>query len=93
MKKALRKILYVWTVSVIAPLHCGAITTPTLVIWDEQDHFISLDSGKRFAREIPGARLQIIPNTGHDVQFESPEPFNKVLIEFLSDTHKPTKEQ
>jgi pimeloyl-ACP methyl ester carboxylesterase len=62
----------------------GKLTAPTLVVWGEQDRLIPLALGRRFARDIPGAGLQIIPDCGHVPQFERPDAFNKALLNFLA---------
>ena len=43
----------------------GGVTIPTLVVWGQHDRLIPLPLGERFAREIPGARLVVVPDTGH----------------------------
>lgn len=42
------------------------ITTPTLVIHGDQDPLFPLPHGEALAREIPGARLAVLPHTGHE---------------------------
>jgi len=59
---------------------------PALVIWGKQDRLIPLSTGDRFAREIHGARSQIIPNCGHEAQIECPGPFNQALLAFLAES-------
>ena len=59
------------------------ITAPTLVIRGEHDRLVSQAEGLRFAREIPGARLVVIPKSAHVPQMEQPDVFNKVLFDFL----------
>ncbi len=66
----------------------SSLHVPTLVVWGEQDRLIPLAIGKRFAQEIAGARLQIIPNCGHDVQLERPEPLNQALLAFFAEPAK-----
>ena len=41
------------------------IRAPTLVIHGEADPIFPLDHGRAWAREIPGARIVILPGTGH----------------------------
>ncbi|MDQ0464583.1 pimeloyl-ACP methyl ester carboxylesterase [Caulobacter ginsengisoli] len=48
------------------------ITTPTLVLWGEQDHLIPVANAKAFADAIGGAKLIIYPDAGHLPQFENP---------------------
>ncbi len=63
----------------------AGLKIPTLVVWGEQDRLLPLATGRRFAREIAGARLQIIPNGGHDVQLENAQLFNQALLAFLAE--------
>jgi pimeloyl-ACP methyl ester carboxylesterase len=49
------------------------ITTPTLVLHGERDNLIPVDSGKRFAETIPGAKLILYPDVGHIPQEEISE--------------------
>ncbi|MDA0179577.1 alpha/beta fold hydrolase [Solirubrobacter phytolaccae] len=44
----------------------GEITVPTLVIHGAQDPMFPLEHGETLAREIPGATLLVLPETGHE---------------------------
>jgi pimeloyl-ACP methyl ester carboxylesterase len=44
----------------------GEIAVPTLVLHGDQDPFFQLPHGEALAREIPGARLVVLPRTGHE---------------------------
>ena len=61
----------------------GGITIPTLVAWGQHDRLIPLALGERFAREIPGARLVVVPDTGHAPMIETPEAFLAAVQPFL----------
>ncbi len=50
-----------------------AIATPTLVVWGEADRIIPPEHGDAYARAIPGAQLQLIPDAGHLPQLETPQ--------------------
>ena len=41
--------------------------------------------GARLSDEIPGARLVTIPGAGHLPNLETPEAFDRLLLEFLED--------
>ncbi len=57
-------------------------TLPALVIVGEQDvPFVS--ASERLADTIPGASLAVIPDAGHNPQFENPDAWWSVLSEFL----------
>jgi pimeloyl-ACP methyl ester carboxylesterase len=42
------------------------ITVPVLVLHGDADPFFPLPHGEALAREIPGARLVVLPDTGHE---------------------------
>jgi pimeloyl-ACP methyl ester carboxylesterase len=44
----------------------GEITVPVLVIHGDEDPLFPLPHGEALAREIPGARLVVLPRTGHE---------------------------
>jgi triacylglycerol lipase len=61
----------------------AGITVPTLVVWGQYDRLIPLALGERFAREIPGARLVVVPDTGHAPMIETPQAFLAAVQPFL----------
>ena len=48
------------------------VTTPTLVVWGDSDRIADVDYGRAFADAIPGARFQLLRETGHLPQIETP---------------------
>ncbi len=60
------------------------ITAPTLIVWGEDDTFLPLAHGQAYARLVPGARLQSIPQCGHLVPFEQTEAFTQHVTRFLA---------
>lgn len=44
----------------------GEIKVPTLVLHGDEDPLFPLPHGEALAREIPNARLVVLPNTGHE---------------------------
>lgn len=67
----------------------GRVSAPTLVIWGADDRLIPLDHGRRLARQIPGARLSILPLCGHSPHEEKPSEFLAEVIPFLEGREKP----
>ena len=49
------------------------IECPTLVVWGSEDRFVASAHGEMIAREIAGARLEVIPEAGHALAIEKPE--------------------
>ena len=59
------------------------IRAKTLVLWGAGDRIVAVDYGKKFARLIPGARLEVIPECGHLIPLEKPVEFHRAVTEFL----------
>ena len=60
-----------------------AIRLPTLVIAGSEDVTMPPAVVEAMARQIPGARYEIIPGVGHLANLEDPSAFNRVLRDFL----------
>lgn len=56
------------------------IKAPTLVMWGEQDRLISPIYADIFREKVVNAEVVKIPNTGHLMNLESPEPVAEALI-------------
>lgn len=68
--------------STMSNLH--KVTAPTLIVWGKQDAVLPVDQA-HFAKErIPNSQLYIFDQCGHMSNFEKPEEFNRVVLEFLS---------
>ncbi len=72
----------------------GRIKAKTLIIWGENDTWISFEMAKKFRRDIPGSILAAIPECGHIPQEEKPKQTAKLIADFASgksikDTHGP----
>jgi pimeloyl-ACP methyl ester carboxylesterase len=59
------------------------VTAPTLVLWGGADKLIIPAYAERWARLIPGAQVQIIPDAGHMLPYEQPEVFVDAVSRFL----------
>jgi haloalkane dehalogenase len=63
----------------------AALGVPFLALWGEDDPFAPVAGAHRFAREVPGARVQVIPGTGHFVFEDAPEEAAEALAAFLAE--------
>jgi 3-oxoadipate enol-lactonase len=61
------------------------VACPTLVVAGERDRTVSLASKRALAGGIPGARLEIVRDSGHAPPYDQPETFNRLALEFLAD--------
>jgi len=64
----------------------GSLRTPTLVVWGEGDQVLPVSIARRTAAAIPGARLVVVPRTGHIPELESPAAFVRALDDFIRAT-------
>lgn len=55
----------------------------TLIIWGREDRVNPLDQSLILMRQIPRARLLVMPQCGHWAQWEKAEEFNRSLAAFL----------
>jgi 2-hydroxy-6-oxonona-2,4-dienedioate hydrolase len=69
--------------NLLGPAEYGRITAPTLVVWTSDDPTADVEEGKRIASMIPGARFELMPGCGHWPQYEDPETFNRLHLDFL----------
>jgi pimeloyl-ACP methyl ester carboxylesterase len=58
------------------------IQTPTLVLWGRNDRLLPASVGQRLAREIHGARFELL-DTGHAPQEERPHELAEAVRRFL----------
>jgi pimeloyl-ACP methyl ester carboxylesterase len=62
--------------SMADPTLIGRLATvemPTLVLWGDSDQIVDPDYGRAYADAIPMARFQLLKDTGHMPQIETPE--------------------
>jgi 3-oxoadipate enol-lactonase len=59
------------------------IAVPTMVITGDSDRLIPPANSDILAREIPNARLVKIPGGSHGFNFETPDVFNREVLDFL----------
>jgi pimeloyl-ACP methyl ester carboxylesterase len=60
-----------------------ALDVPTLIVTGDED-WPCLAPSVFMKRTIPSAALLVVPNTGHTVNLEESEVFNRALIDFIS---------
>ena len=56
---------------------------PTLIVWGDQDRFVSPKLGDRLADTIPGSRLVRLPGTGRLVPEEAPDTLAGLVLDFV----------
>jgi pimeloyl-ACP methyl ester carboxylesterase len=56
------------------------IKAPALIVWGEQDKFVAPIYAEIFREKITNSEVVMIPNTGHVIGLESPEPYAEAVI-------------
>jgi pimeloyl-ACP methyl ester carboxylesterase len=51
----------------------GTLEIPTLVLWGDSDGIVDADYGRAYGAAIPMARFQLLAETGHSPQLETPD--------------------
>lgn len=62
------------------PERLAKMQIPTLIAWGEQDRVVPPGSAYSLAQAIPGARLVMIPEAGHNVQQERPQELLAAIL-------------
>lgn len=59
------------------------LSVPTLVVTGDED-WPCLLPGVFLKRTVPSAALLVVPNTGHTINIEEPDAFNRALADFIA---------
>ena len=68
---------YTWT-----PEWTHKITAPTLILMSDHDPTASIEDAEYLQQLIPNSDLQIVEGAGHWPQWEKPEEFNEIQVNF-----------
>lgn len=80
--------VYAGDPSMVDPTLLGrllALSVPTLVVWGDSDRIVTPEHGQAYAAAVPGARLVVLPRTGHLPQLESPQALRDVVWSFVGE--------
>ncbi len=62
----------------------GRVSAPTLIVWGGRDHVVPLANAYALEAGIPGARLVMLPHSGHNPMYHHAGTFNRLVLEFLA---------
>ncbi|WP_432005504.1 alpha/beta fold hydrolase [Streptomyces parvus] len=74
----------VWKMDFTRDARLSRLPVPTLVLWGAQDKVNRPSGGPMLAERMPNCDLYVAANTGHWVQFERAELFNRLCADFLA---------
>ena len=69
----------------------GELRLPVLLLWGRHDRIVPLSQGARLAAAIPGARLEVIEECGHNPQEEKPPETFEIIDRFVNYISEPGK--
>lgn len=72
-----------WRMDLTRDSRLKALPTPTLVLWGRDDKVNKPSGGPLLLNLLPNAELVMTSHTGHWMQWERAEMFNRLAIEFL----------
>jgi pimeloyl-ACP methyl ester carboxylesterase len=67
----------------VPPTDTATISSPTLIVWGEQDDLLGREQQEELAGAVPGSRLVVYENTGHLVLWEQPARVARDLTTFV----------
>jgi pimeloyl-ACP methyl ester carboxylesterase len=62
------------------------ITVPSLLIWGTRDGAVDLRSAEHLRRALPASELRLIDGAGHLPFEETPDEFNRLVLDFVERT-------
>jgi pimeloyl-ACP methyl ester carboxylesterase len=62
-----------------------AALVPLLVIFGEEDQIVDAGPASEVYRDVPGARIAMVPGAGHSPNVEKPEETARLILEFAAD--------
>jgi pimeloyl-ACP methyl ester carboxylesterase len=60
------------------------LTTPSLIVWGDQDRFMPPHVGRVLHQTITGSKFALVSHAGHFPMWERPDEVNRLVLEFLS---------
>jgi 2-hydroxy-6-oxonona-2,4-dienedioate hydrolase len=88
MVEAMRRALVLQEIDIrqrnlLSDADWARIAAPTLVLWTSHDPTAPVSMGRRVADLIAGSRFVVMQDCGHWPQYEDPETFDRVHLDFL----------
>ena len=72
----------------LTPAELHAIDAPTLIVCGDRDPFVPVGDAWEIQRQIPDARLFVVPDSNHEVMVRKPALFHEALSGFYRTTQE-----
>lgn len=72
-----------WRMDLTRDSRLKTLQTPTLVLWGRDDKVNKPSGGPKLLNALPNAELVMTSHTGHWLQWERAELFNRLVLDFL----------
>lgn len=59
------------------------IDQPVLLLWGRHDRILSIRNARDILKRLPQAQYVVLENSGHQLTYEEPALFNRLVIDFL----------
>jgi pimeloyl-ACP methyl ester carboxylesterase len=70
----------------LTPAELHAVDAPTMIVCGDRDPFVPVGHAWQVQRQLPDARLFVVPGAGHEVMVQRPALFNEALAGFYRST-------
>jgi len=77
----------------LSPVQIHRIDCPTMVVCGDHDPFVPVEHAAGLARQIPGGRLFVAPDSGHEVMVKKPGLFNEAMEGFYRSTEAAARQR
>jgi pimeloyl-ACP methyl ester carboxylesterase len=77
----------------LTPAELHGIECPTMVVCGDRDPFVPVEHAAGLARQIPGGRLFVAPDCGHEVMVKRPGLFNEAMEGFYRATEAAARQR
>jgi len=67
----------------LSPEALRGVRLPVLLAYGDDDPWVPLEQAVRLRRQLPDARLLVVPGAGHVIPAERPSVFNAAVVQFL----------
>jgi 2-hydroxy-6-oxonona-2,4-dienedioate hydrolase/2-hydroxy-6-oxo-6-(2'-carboxyphenyl)-hexa-2,4-dienoate hydrolase len=71
-------------VNLITEADLARTTVPVLLLWTDKNPTVPASIAQRAAELVPGARFELVEDAGHWPQFEQPDAFHSIVLDFLA---------